>query len=148
MQTLIRVVVGLGIALAATWIGLLLFLWFARAGGRNTSEAIRLLPDTIRLLRRIATDRSVNRGIRLRLWLLFAYLASPIDLVPDFLPVIGYVDDVVIVAAVLRSVVRRAGPDAVRRHWPGTPEGLEALWRFARLPGSPGGPYAPRVRDD
>ena len=73
----------------------------------------------------------------MRLWLLLAYLAFPIDLVPDFIPVIGYADDVVIVAAVLRSVVRRAGPQAVRRHWPGTHDGLEALWRLARLPGNP-----------
>jgi uncharacterized membrane protein YkvA (DUF1232 family) len=65
------------------------------------------------------------------------YLASPVDLVPDFLPIIGYADDVVIVAATLRSVVRRAGSDAIRRHWPGTPEGLAALWRLAGLPGEP-----------
>jgi hypothetical protein len=74
--------------------------------------------------------------VRGRLWLLFAYLALPFDLIPDFIPVIGYADDAIIVAAVLRSVVRRAGPDAVRRHWPGTPDGLAALWRAARLPGS------------
>lgn len=62
----------------------------------------------------------------------------PFDLIPDFIPVIGYADDAIIVAAVLRSVVRRAGADAVRRHWPGTQDGLAALWRAAGLPGSPG----------
>jgi uncharacterized membrane protein YkvA (DUF1232 family) len=72
-----------------------------------------------------------------RLWLLFAYLAMPIDLVPDFLPVIGYADDAIIVAAALRSVVRRAGPEALREHWPGTEDGLAVLWRVAGLPDRP-----------
>ena len=61
------------------------------------------------------------------------YLLSPIDLVPDFLPVIGYADDVIIVALVLRSVIARAGEDAVRRHWPGTSDGLQLILRLAGL---------------
>jgi uncharacterized membrane protein YkvA (DUF1232 family) len=77
--------------------------------------------------------------VRLRLWLLFAYLAIPLDIVPDFIPVIGYPDDAIIVAATLRSVVRRAGADAVRRHWPGSEAGLAVLWRAAGLPGDPTG---------
>ena len=63
----------------------------------------------LRLLPRLAADRSLPRGVRVRLALLLAYLASPIDLVPDFIPVIGYADDAIIVAAVLRSVARQAG---------------------------------------
>ncbi|HMA46125.1 MAG TPA: YkvA family protein [Frankiaceae bacterium] len=77
------------------------------------------------------------RGIRVRLWLLFAYLASPIDLVPDFIPLLGYADDAIIAAAVLRSVVRRAGLEAVRQHWPGTSDGFAALVRLAGLGGKP-----------
>lgn len=68
------------------------------------------------------------------MWLLLAYLALPVDLVPDFIPVLGYADDAIVVVLVLRSVVRRAGPDAVARHWPGTAEGLAALRQVARLP--------------
>jgi uncharacterized membrane protein YkvA (DUF1232 family) len=68
-----------------------------------------------------------------RLWLLLGYLASPIDLVPDFIPVVGYADDAVIVALTLRSVVRRAGPEALERHWPGTDEGLAAVLRLSGL---------------
>jgi uncharacterized membrane protein YkvA (DUF1232 family) len=69
-----------------------------------------------------------------RLWLLLAYLALPFDLVPDVIPVIGYADDALVVALVLRAVVRRAGVDALARHWPGSPDGLAAVCRLARLP--------------
>lgn len=134
---LVRVLIAIGGALLLSWLALVLFVLVMRPERGRLSEGLRLLPDTVRLLRRIAADRSVRRGVRVRLWLLFAYLASPIDLVPDFVPVIGYADDVVVVAATLRSVVRGAGPDVVRRHWPGTADGLAALWRLARLPGDP-----------
>jgi len=52
--------------------------------------------------------------------------------VPDFIPVVGYADDALLVAVVLRSVIRRAGPDAIERHWPGTPEGLQIIQRLVR----------------
>lgn len=132
-----RILIELGIALAVAWLALIVFLLLVRPRGSVLSEAVRILPDTLRLIRRIAVDGTLPRGVRVRLWLLIAYLAMPIDLIPDFLPVIGYADDAILVAWVLRSVVRRAGPDALRRHWPGTPDGLAALWRMARLPGDP-----------
>jgi uncharacterized membrane protein YkvA (DUF1232 family) len=62
--------------------------------------------------------------------LLLAYLALPIDLIPDFIPVLGLADDAIIAIAVLRGVVRRAGIDAVRAHWPGTDDGFAALTRL------------------
>ena len=104
-----------------------------RPKGNLLKETLRLLPDLVRLLRRLAGDRSVPRATRARLWLLLAYLAIPIDLVPDFVPVLGYADDAIIVSLVLRSVVRRAGPQVIRRHWPGTADGLAALSRLAGL---------------
>jgi uncharacterized membrane protein YkvA (DUF1232 family) len=94
-------------------------------------DALRLLPDVLRLVRRLAADKSLPRGVRVRLLLLLVYLASPIDLVPDFVPVLGYADDAVIVAVTLRSVVRAAGPDALTAHWPGTSEGLALIRRLA-----------------
>jgi uncharacterized membrane protein YkvA (DUF1232 family) len=94
---------------------------------------LRLLPDLLRMLRRLAADPTVPRTVRLRLWLLLAYLAIPFDLVPDFVPVLGYADDAIIVSLVLRSVVRRAGEPAIRRHWPGTDDGLAALARLTGL---------------
>jgi uncharacterized membrane protein YkvA (DUF1232 family) len=68
--------------------------------------------------------------------LLTVYLASPIDLVPDFIPVIGYADDAISIAVTLRSVIRRAGPEALDRHWPGTPAALDALRNLLLLPGA------------
>ncbi|TMB92203.1 MAG: DUF1232 domain-containing protein [Chloroflexi bacterium] len=129
-----EVLIGLGLGLVVAWLLLVVFLMLSRPKGLVVKEAMRLLPDTLRLLKRLAADSSLPRGVRIRLWLLFGYLAMPFDLIPDFLPVIGYADDVIIVGVVLRSVVRHAGPEAVRRHWPGTADGLAALCRAAQLP--------------
>lgn len=127
--------VGLAGGLLLLWAGLLVALWVGRPDDLGVRDALRLLPDVIHLLRRLATDSALPRGVRLRLWLLLAYLAMPFDLVPDFIPVIGYADDVVIVAAGLRAVVRHAGMGALERHWRGTPEGLAAVCRVAGLRG-------------
>jgi uncharacterized membrane protein YkvA (DUF1232 family) len=116
------------------WLVLMAVLWLTRPDELRARELLRLLPDVLRLVRRLAGDRTLPRGVRVRLWLLMAYLAMPIDLVPDFLPVLGHANDAIMVALVLRSVVRRAGAAAVERHWPGTPEGLAALRRASRLP--------------
>jgi uncharacterized membrane protein YkvA (DUF1232 family) len=117
------------------WLLLVAALWLTRPDDLRLRELLRLLPDVLRLLRRLAADPGLPRGVRVRLWLLLGYLALPIDLVPDVVPVLGYADDAVVVALVLRSVVRRSGPEAVERHWPGTPESLAAVRRLARLPG-------------
>lgn len=112
------------------WLGLVLALWLAArrdATRVDLHDMLRLVPDLVRLLHRLARDPSVPRGTRIGLGALLVYLAIPIDLVPDFIPIVGYADDVVIVALVLRSVVRHAGPEAIERHWPGTPDGLAAV---------------------
>lgn len=125
--------VSVGAGPLLLWVILLAALWVVRPEDLRLRDALRLLPDIVRLLRRLAVDTSVPRGARVRLWLLLAYLASPIDVVPDFLPVIGYADDAILMAVVLRSVTRRAGPEALERHWPGTPQGLEAVRTLAGL---------------
>jgi uncharacterized membrane protein YkvA (DUF1232 family) len=133
-----RTLIGVAVALLVAWGALVVFLVLARPKGSLIQEALRLLPDTLRLLRRLATDRALPREVRVRLWLLFVYLAVPVDIIPDIIPVIGYADDVIIVCWVLRSVVRRAGAEVIRRNWPGTDDGLAALWRAAGLPSVPG----------
>ena len=134
---LVRVLLGAAVALLVAWLVLLASLVLARPKGGLLREAVRLLPDVLRLLRRLAADQTLPRGVRVRLGLLLVYLAVPIDLVPDFIPVLGYADDAIVVAWALRSVVRHAGPDPVRRHWPGSPDGLAAVWRLCRLPSTP-----------
>lgn len=134
-------------ALLLAYAVLLLMLWkYARRhpGVVGLRDALRLLPDLVRLLRRIIADPRISRWTRARVLLLLIYLASPIDLVPDVIPVIGYADDVLIVAWVLRSVVRSAGPDALARHWPGTPAGLHVIGRPAGLPSDCAGTDTPR----
>jgi uncharacterized membrane protein YkvA (DUF1232 family) len=127
------ILIAIGAGVLAGWLALLIALLLIRPKGALLAEAIRLLPDLLRLLRRLAADAALPRGVRVRLVLLMVYLALPIDLIPDFLPVIGYADDAVIVAFVLRSVVRRAGIEAVRAHWPGTEDGFAALARLTGL---------------
>ncbi|WP_084955619.1 YkvA family protein [Thermoactinospora rubra] len=126
-------VIGVAVALAVAWLVLIAALAFLRPRGGLPREALRLLPDVLRLVRRLAADRDLPGGVRVRLALLLAYLAVPIDLVPDFIPVLGYADDVIVVTVVLRSVVRRSGLEAVRRHWPGTDDGFAALCRLTGL---------------
>lgn len=125
--------IGLGAALLLAWIALIVVLVIVRPRRGLLPEALRLLPDVLRLVRRLAADKTLPRGVRIRLGLLLVYLASPIDLVPDFIPVLGYADDAIVVTAVLRGVVRRAGLAAVRAHWPGTDDGFAAVVRLARL---------------
>ena len=124
-------------ALLLLWGALVLALWLARPDQVTLREALRLVPDVVRLLRRLAADPGSPRGVRLRLWLLLAYLALPVDLVPDVVPVLGQADDAVVVVLVLRSVLRRVGEAALERHWTGTPAGLRAVRRLGGLPGSP-----------
>jgi len=125
--------ISLGAALLLSWLVLVIALLALRPRGNLLKEALRLLPDLLRLIRRLAADKSLPRGVRIRLALLVVYLALPIDLIPDFIPVLGYADDAIIVTVVLRSVVRHAGLDAVRAHWPGTDDGFDVVVRLTGL---------------
>ena len=134
-STLLGILGVLAGVVLALWIALVVAMFRSRPPKDALREALRLLPDVVRLVKRLAGDDELPRGVRVRLALLLAYLAMPFDLVPDFIPVLGQADDLLVALLVLRSVVRRAGPDAVRRHWPGTDAGLDALWRVSGLPG-------------
>jgi uncharacterized membrane protein YkvA (DUF1232 family) len=125
--------IGIAAALLLAWLALVVTLLVAHPRGGLLREASRVLPDVLRLVRSLADDATLPRGVRIRLGLLLAYLAIPIDLIPDFVPVLGYADDAIIVIVVLRGVIRRAGTDAVRAHWPGTDDGFAALTRLTGL---------------
>lgn len=117
----------------ALWLALVVAVAALRPHGINLREAKHIVPDLVRLLRDLASDRTLPKGVRRRLVGLIAYLALPFDLIPDFIPVLGYADDVIVAAFVLRSVVRKAGADAVERHWHGTPDGLALLRRLCAI---------------
>lgn len=136
MDPVWKLVIGVAAGLLAVWLVLivLLLLGSRRYERPTLREMLRLLPDLVRLLKRLAGDELLPRRLRVTLWLLLGYLAMPVDLIPDFLPVIGYADDALIVAWVLRSVARQAGVEALRHHWPGTPEGLGAVLRAVGIP--------------
>ena len=123
-------------SLTIAWIVLLVVAFAFRPDRASIPDLLRLLPDTVRLVRRLTKDRTLPRATRWSVWMLLAYLVSPIDLIPDFVPVVGYADDVIITSIVLRRLVRRAGPEKLREHWPGSPEGLAQLQRLLRLPAS------------
>lgn len=100
----------------------------------------RLVPYCAILFKRLLADPRVPR--RWKFWSAFAlvYLAMPFDLVPDFIPVLGQVDDAILVALVLRGLLRSAGPLLLREHWPGPAALLVPLERFvAAAPPVPGG---------
>jgi uncharacterized membrane protein YkvA (DUF1232 family) len=130
----LRLVLALIAALALIELLLVAALWRLAPDGARLRESLRLLPDVVRMVSRLARDTTLPRGVRVRLWALLAYLALPFDLVPDFIPVVGYADDAILVAATLRSVARVAGASALARHWPGTPQGLTAVQRLAGIP--------------
>ena len=135
----LEIVIAVAVGVLATWAILVVILIVATPRDVELRAVARLVPDVLRLLRALATDRTLPRSVRLRICLLIVYLALPIDLIPDFVPVIGYADDVIITILVLRSAVRRVGNEALDRLWTGTPSGLDALRTVAGL--------EPRPRD-
>jgi uncharacterized membrane protein YkvA (DUF1232 family) len=128
-------VIAAGSGLLLSWLLLVGALAWRRPRGPLLQEALGLLPDLLRLLRRLAADRDAPLGSRVKVGLLLVYLAVPIDLIPDFIPVLGYADDAILVSLVLRSVVRHAGLDTVRRHGSGSDDGLAAVQRLTGLSG-------------
>ena len=127
------ILIGIVSALAVIWLILAGTFWLVRPKA-NLQDLIRLLPDVLRLLKRLAADPQLPRRIRVALVALIAFVVSPIDLIPDAIPVIGFADDVALVILALRWISRTAGRDALAKHWPGTPDGLATLCWLCGLP--------------
>jgi uncharacterized membrane protein YkvA (DUF1232 family) len=105
------------------------------AGRRGDARALAtFIPDCIVLVKRLLDDPRVPRRRKLLLAALVVYLASPIDLVPDFVPVAGQLDDAIVVALVLRAIVRAGGDDLLREHWPGPERSLDVIRRLTLTP--------------
>ena len=127
-------------ALVVIWLLLVAALWLTKPANVGVEEYLLLLPDLVRLLKGIATDPEMPRRIQIAMFALLAFVASPIDLIPDIIPVIGLADDVILIALVLRWVIHTADESTLAKHWPGTPEGLSAVRRLfgATEPREPG----------
>ena len=122
------------LALVVLYAGLLGAL--VAAGRVTDARAIaRLVPDCLVLARRLLRDPAVPLRHKIALAGLIAYLASPIDLVPDFVPIIGHLDDAALVVLLIRALIRAGGPQLIRRHWPGSARGLALVLRLAYNPG-------------
>jgi uncharacterized membrane protein YkvA (DUF1232 family) len=118
------------LGLVVAWLALLVVLWLIRPRDVGALELARLVPDILRLVRDLVTDRSAPRGVRVSLVILLVWLISPIDLVPDFIPVLGSLDDVIVAVVILRYVRRRLGEVEMRRHWRGSDEGWALVERL------------------
>ncbi len=98
---------------------------------RHALEVARFVPDCAVLFRRLLEDARVPRRAKVALWLTLPYLASPLDLIPDFVPVVGQLDDALLAGIAVRYVARSAGRDVVTELWPGSEGGLRALLALA-----------------
>jgi uncharacterized membrane protein YkvA (DUF1232 family) len=101
-----------------------------RGGARDVARFIR---DCIVLVRRLLGDPRVPRRHKLLLGALVGYLALPFDLVPDFIPIAGHLDDALLVVLALRAVLRGSG-ELLREHWPGPESSLALVLRFVGRP--------------
>jgi uncharacterized membrane protein YkvA (DUF1232 family) len=109
-----------------------LVLSLALLGRRESARAVAgFIPDCVVLCSRLLRDPRVPRRKKVLLLALVAYLAMPFDVVPDFIPIAGQLDDAVIVALVLRSLLRGGGASLVREHWPGPENSLALVLRLA-----------------
>ena len=107
----------------------LVLFWMLRPKGVPVRELLGLIPDVLRLLRSLIGDRSAPPDVRLVLVGLLAWILSPIDLIPEFIPVLGPLDDVVVAVVAMRYVRRRTGLEDLRRRWTGTDVGFALLKR-------------------
>jgi uncharacterized membrane protein YkvA (DUF1232 family) len=124
-----------GGALLAVWVLAVVALLVV---GRKTiaRELVSFLPNLIHLFRGLLRDERVPRSSKALLAVAAVWLASPIDLIPEFLPGVGALDDAVVAGLVLRHLVKRAGPEVVRDHWRGDPRSLGLLLRLSGAAGA------------
>ena len=100
----------------------------AVAGRRSAAlELATLLPNLVVLFRGLVRDPRVSRGSKALVWFAVVWVVSPIDLIPEFIPIAGPLDDAIVAALVLRHVLRRSGAEVVAEHWRGDPATLNLI---------------------
>ena len=124
-----RVLVGILVGLVALWAALLVLFWALRPKGVPAREILAVVPDVLRLIRSIIGDRAAPLDVRVALVGLLAWIVSPIDLIPEFIPVLGPLDDVVVAVVAMCYVRRRLGVENLRERWVGTEDGFALLLR-------------------
>jgi uncharacterized membrane protein YkvA (DUF1232 family) len=122
-----RIVVGVLGSLLLVWLLFIAVLWVFRPRDVKLGQLIRIVPDVLRLVRQLLADGTVPFRVRIVLVGLLAWLLNPIDLIPEFVPVLGPLDDVVVAVLVLRYVRRKLGEQEFHRRWPGTAEGYALM---------------------
>jgi uncharacterized membrane protein YkvA (DUF1232 family) len=120
-------IIGVVIGLVALWAIALVIFWVLRPKNVPVRELVRVIPDVVRLLRSVIGDRTAPPDVRLVLVGLLIWIVSPIDLIPEFIPVLGPLDDVVVAIVALRYVRRRVGIEDLRGRWTGTEDGFALL---------------------
>ena len=114
----------------AIWV-LLISLLVVLGRRRQAAEVAGFIPDCVVLFRRLLADRRVPRRAKAALAALLLYLMMPFDLIPDFIPIAGQLDDAILVAAVLAYVARSAGRELIEELWPGSERGLRVVLALA-----------------
>jgi len=120
-------IVAVVLGVLALWALLLALVWVFRPRDVRLRDLAAVVPDLLRLVRDLIVDRSVPLRVRIVLVGLLAWLVSPIDLIPEFIPILGPLDDLIVSVIVLRYVRRRLGDIELRRRWRGTPQSYDLL---------------------
>lgn len=133
MEALIPLLITVG-AFVAVWLVLVAVIWLHRPSRELALPALRALPDIVRLARRLLADPRTPTRHRVGLVVLIVWLVSPIDLLPEFLPGIGPLDDIVAAAVILGWIGRETGRARLEEQWPGDAAGFSVVARMLRLP--------------
>ena len=120
------------ITLAALYIVFILGLIVA--GKKVAARALAgIIPDCVVLFKNLLKDRQVPARYKLLLGILLGYLISPLDLVPEFIPIVGQLDDAIVVALVLRVIIKGTDTQTVKRNWKGPESSLKFIFKLARI---------------
>src|SRR6476619_3917029 len=125
----IELIIGTIVGLLVLWVASLVLFFVLRPKDVPVRELLAVVPDVLRLLRALIRDGSVPTDVRLVVIGLIAWILSPIDLIPEFIPVLGPLDDVVVAIVAMRYVRRRVGIADLEARWQGTPDGFALLTR-------------------